>query len=92
MFTPRFALGSDPEAVQHFNLGNKAFQSGELAQAEREYRVALRIDPAMIDARQNLAITLAQEDHLGAAAEELRRVLEARPNSAEAHYNLGHVL
>ena len=88
----RPSAGPSSEAVQHFNLGNKAFQSGDLVQAEREYRAALKIDPTMVDARQNLAIALAQKGDLGGAAEEFRNVVTARPNSAEAHYNLGRVL
>src|SRR5574340_1115468 len=78
-----FGLGSSSEAVQHFSLGNKAYQSGDLNQAEREYRTALRIAPTMVDARQNLAITLAQKGDLDGAAEEFRNVVSARPNSAE---------
>src|SRR5579863_3429337 len=73
-YPARPALALNSEAVQHFNLGNKAFQSGDLAQAEREYRAALKIDPALVAARQNLAITLAQRGDLDGAAEEFRNV------------------
>lgn len=43
-------------AELHYNLGNAYYRDGQLAQAILNYRRALRLNPAMTDARENLAL------------------------------------
>jgi len=50
-----------------FNIATACFQAGRHAQAKRWYGLALRLDPAMVEAHRNLAAILEQEGHLAAA-------------------------
>jgi len=69
--------------------GSAAFEQGDMDLAEREFRAALRAFPGFLEARENLAITLARKGRVGEAVAEFTEVLADRPNWAEAHYNLG---
>ncbi len=50
-----------------FNIATACFHAGRRAQAKRWYELALRLDPAMVEAHRNLAAILEQEGHLGEA-------------------------
>jgi Flp pilus assembly protein TadD len=67
-------------------------QTGRLADAEREYRRAVEIDPAQADARGNLGPLLARMGRGREAAEELRRLVADDPENVSALTNLGVVL
>lgn len=43
-------------AELHYNLGNAYYRDGQLANAILHYRRALRLNPSMADAKQNLAL------------------------------------
>src|SRR5437016_9085919 len=79
-------------AREHYEAGINAYQRGDLHLAEREFRAVLKLQPGLLEARENLGVTLGRLGELEAAVAELRKVLAARPNSAETHYNLGLVL
>jgi len=99
---PRFrsALAEFEAAMRHlldfassgFNLGNLYGAQGRFADAERYYRVALRIDPLFVRARVNYAMLLAGQGRLTDAERELREAVRAEPKLAEARYNLGLLL
>jgi Flp pilus assembly protein TadD len=88
---PDFAEG-------HANLGESLLAAGRAGEAEEELRAALAIDPDLADARQNLARALlrrgldageAGAPLLAAARREVLHVLEAEPDRAAAHHDLG---
>lgn len=90
---PDFAEG-------HANLGEALLAMGDAAAAEAELAAALRIDPDLADARQNLARALLRrglatpaaaerEALLARARRELLHLLEAEPDRASAHHDLG---
>jgi tetratricopeptide (TPR) repeat protein len=70
-------LGDTPEA--HYNLAILHTARGELAQAVREYRHALRLWPASFRARHNLGMLLAGLGHPDEAAAEFEIVLASDP-------------
>ncbi|NLS93337.1 MAG: tetratricopeptide repeat protein [Planctomycetaceae bacterium] len=60
-----------------------------LALAEKEYRIALRIEPDFIPARINLAMLCDSLGRKDEAESLFRKVVELDPELAEAHYSLG---
>lgn len=81
------AQADRPEA--HFNLGNAYTERGAAQAAEREFRAALRLDPAFVPAYANgsdLYRALGREDQ---AAAMLRQGLRAVPGDATLLHLLG---
>src|SRR5262245_44671974 len=72
--------------------GRDAFEKGNWGLAEQEFRGALKAFPGLLEARENLAITLAREGKLDEAVAEFGGIVADRPKSPEAHFNLGLVL
>ena len=73
----------------HFHLGLAYERTGRTSQAIAEYHEALRLDPAMLEARYGLSAICAKLGDLDGAIRLLREVIKAAPNFGEAHYNLG---
>ncbi len=79
----------DPgNAVAHYNLGHLYQVRGMNVDAEREYSVALTIDPTFANALFNLAVMHADTDPTRAMA-LYRHVLELKPENEAAKFNLG---
>jgi Flp pilus assembly protein TadD len=76
----------------HHNLALLAESSGDAVSAEREYRTALRLDPAFQPARVNLATLLNRLQRNEEALALLREALERAPEDGEIHYSLGLLL
>jgi len=76
-------------AEGHLNLGSVCRRQKDLARAEKEYRAALAVDPAMGEAAANLSQLLGE----GGRAEEGGRVvdeaLRAGAESADLHFQAG---
>jgi tetratricopeptide (TPR) repeat protein len=88
----RRSLAGLDDATTHYNLGLLMARTGRLADAEREYRRALAIDPGQADARGNLAPVLVRMGRVDDAAHELRQLVSTDPENAAALTNLGVVL
>lgn len=79
----RTALGLWPQdAVALFGLGNVQFARGEFEAAEASYRDLLRVDPGMVAARNNLALTLAEQQKFDTAVEEIGIALNQNSDPA----------
>jgi tetratricopeptide (TPR) repeat protein len=79
-----------PEA--HLNLGLLDLRRRELPEAEKEYRTALRLDPAFVPALVNLA-DLDRARGMDAQGEELlKRAMTLEPDNADVRYALGLTL
>lgn len=76
----------------HLNLGVLHSRQGNLAEAERAYRLALRLDPAFAAAALNLANLLNRQGRNDAAETALRETIERAPGEGELHYSLGLLL
>ena len=58
-------------------LGGAYFRSNAMAEAEREYRAALAVDPGLGEAHNNLAVVLMLTRRYAEAAEELKAAEDA---------------
>jgi len=74
------------------NLGNLYANLDQAGEAERYYRLALKIDDLFLPARMNLAVLLSSEDRNPEAEQQLREALEAYPDNGEAASSLGLLL
>jgi tetratricopeptide (TPR) repeat protein len=77
----------------HYNLGYVLqVHDRKVKDAEREYRRALDIDPGFDKALYSLATIRAAFNDFDEAIALYRRAINANPNFAEAHLNLGLLL
>jgi tetratricopeptide (TPR) repeat protein len=76
-----------PEA--HLNTGLLDLRRGRPAEAETEYRTALRLDPRFVPALVNLADLDRMTGRDQQGAELLRQAIAIEPNNADVHYALG---
>lgn len=67
-------------------------QSGQLAEAERLYRLILNAIPGQVDALHFLGVVRHQTGHSEEAVELIRQSIAADPSLADRHNNLGNVL
>lgn len=89
----RRAVMADRERpIYRVTLGAVAAEAGRPKEAEREYRIALAMEPALVEAHFNLADLLSETGRPEAAVDAYRDVLALQPDLVEAHYNLGAVL
>jgi tetratricopeptide (TPR) repeat protein len=88
----RKALALDPEsAAAHYNLAASLARSGALAEAERHFRAALARKPSA-QTYAALALVLRRQGRLDEASASLREAIEADPEHAAAHDQLGTIL
>ena len=79
-----------PEA--HLNLGLLHLRRQLPAEAEAEYRTALRLDRDFVPAMANLADLDRMRGQDQQGAELLRKALLVEPNNADVHHSLGLLL
>jgi tetratricopeptide (TPR) repeat protein len=76
----------------HNNLGVLLAHQGKAAEAEQEYRQALRSNPDFAEAHFNLGMVLKKQGRAAEAEQEYRQALRSNPDAAKAHFNLGVLL
>jgi Tfp pilus assembly protein PilF len=79
-----------PEA--HLNLGLLDLRRQAPAEAEAEYRTALRLDPSFVPALANLADLDRMHGQDRQGADLLRKALVIEPNNADVRHSLGLLL
>lgn len=79
------------EARAHLMLGVALVALGRSGEARDELNEALRLNPDMVEAQEQLA-NLQGSKQDAEAATEYRAMLRRTPDNPEAHYNLGVVL
>ncbi len=83
------SLGLDQECAEaHTSLGFAYQHSGQPTDAQREYRIAIQIDPEEWMAHSYLGALLARGGNFKYAQEHLERSLELRPGHVGAADNL----
>jgi Flp pilus assembly protein TadD len=80
------------EVKQHVARGAEYFQSKRYADAETEFRAALRLAPQDSDLHVGLGRVLGSNGDWDGAIREYREALRLNPDNADAHANLGGVL
>lgn len=86
----RAAMGTQTEHPEtHHTLGVFHADRGEVADAERSYRTALRLAPDAVPSRYNLAMLLGREGKRLEAEEEFLEVRQLEPGFAPAAHALG---
>lgn len=78
-------------AKVHYNMGKVAADSGDVVEAVRRYREALRLNSDYDQAMNNLANILKDQGHLDEALHLLQQATTLRPDFAAAWMNLGIV-
>jgi len=78
--TARNELPNEPTAL--FGLANVLFALGNFAEAETTYRALLDLDESLIAARNNLAMTLAEQGRFDAGIEEIGIALKRNQDPA----------
>ena len=73
------------------NIGTLQYRDGQLENAERSYREALRAYPEYALAHFNLGNICEETERLDEAAEHYEHALKYRRDYADAHYNLALV-
>ncbi len=76
-------------AVAHSGLGVALHRQNRIAEAVRQYELALEINPAHLMAHNNLGSIFLQQGQLEEAIRHYQAALAAKPNYAKAHGNLG---
>lgn len=79
-------------ALARLNLGAAYMAADRLAEAERELRRALDLNPAERMVHNNLGIVYARQGRVDAAEAEFRAELALNPGYADGHFNLGTLL
>jgi len=74
------------------NLGNAMLKRGELGEAMKHYREALRVKPTFVEAHYNLGTVMLKRGELGEAMKHYREALRINPAYVDAHSNLGTVM
>ncbi|MES2025223.1 MAG: sulfotransferase [Pseudomonadota bacterium] len=77
-------------AVYLSNFAEICRQKGLLAEAEQAAQQAIKLNPDLVDAWNNLGIILQESGKLDASLECLQRVLNLKPDEATAHNNLAN--
>jgi Flp pilus assembly protein TadD len=76
------------QAAKHYRRGLEDFRGGRFREAARHMRKAVDLDPANVDWRYDLAVSLQKAERHDDAAAEYRRVLDAGGEAADALANL----
>ena len=80
---------SDNPANQYFLRGNAYLDTGEFAEASRDYSSALELDPGNAVYHNNLGIALRYMERFDEAISEYDRAIELDPEYRDAYTNRG---
>jgi Flp pilus assembly protein TadD len=75
-----------------FDSALELMRNEKYADAAREWRKAVLLNPEEARATFNLALSLERDDHPGEAVAQYRRTIELDPNNSGAYTNLGIIL
>jgi tetratricopeptide (TPR) repeat protein len=83
---------TENSALAHNNLGIALGRKGQLDEAIRQCREAIRLQPEYVEAHNNLGITLDEKGQVGEAISQYREALRLKPDYVDACYNLATAL
>ena len=79
-------------AKQHFDYGVALQKEGRWEEAEEQYKVALRFNPAAPKSHMNLAVVLTAQAKFDEAAPHMEEAVRLQPNDGEFHFNYASLL
>lgn len=82
-------LSREPEALAMLTQGTDLGKRGDIEGAARLLRRAVELNPALVDARFNLAVALARLGRMDEAIGGMHEVLRLQPKDFDAHSRLG---
>src|SRR6266849_2369141 len=85
IFPAAAAFSSNQSAEEHFHLAAKYAQDGKLDEAEREYRLGLKIS-ASPEAYNNLGTICFKKQHLPEAVSAFEQAHRLEPNNPEMSF------
>ena len=83
------ALKRPTNARAQYTAGNCLASRDRLDEAVQRYKAALALDPAYVDAHNNLASVYVKQKKLGEAEAEFREAVRLKPDYAVVYYNRG---
>lgn len=82
------AFAENPQAIEAFNAGMRAFEKGQFSVAAQSFEQAVALDPAFGDAWYNLgSVNFRMKKYEGARA-AFQKAVWRNPKDPEARYNL----
>jgi Flp pilus assembly protein TadD len=78
--------------VVHYYRGEILREKGQMGGAEQEYAQAVQLAPDRVDFAVRYATTLSEAGKLKESAAILKSVVEAKPDDAALHFQLGRLL
>ncbi len=84
--------GLDRYAEERTKDGNVLLQAGDFPAAARQFQAALRVEPALAVAQNDLGNALLRLGRTGEAAEHYAAAVRLQPQLPETRYNLGNIL
>ena len=88
-FWENAAQNSSHYPLAHRNLGAMEYLNGDLADAEKEYKIALALNPNEEMAHYNLGLIYANENKYTEAETEYQKEIAINPYYDNVYYNLG---
>lgn len=85
-------IRSQPSAASLLAQGRAAEARGDARTALRDFKTALRLDPANAQVSFSIGQLLGETGNMAESAQWFRRALKIKPDFPEAHYNLGLAL
>jgi len=82
----------DQQAASHSNAGAALAEGGRLEEAIQQYRLSLKLEPALADTHFNLGNALLRLGRAGEAVDAYRQAVSLRPDDPEFLVNLGTLL
>jgi Flp pilus assembly protein TadD len=79
-------------AKQHFDYGVALQKENRWEEAEEQYKIALRFDPAGPKSHMNLAVALMAQAKFDEAAPHMEQALRLQPNDGEFHLRYANLL
>ena len=89
--SPQDSAGTPRDPAAIFRQGKQAMQSGELAQAEADFRQVIALDPKLGAAHVNLGVIYMREKRWDDALAELHKAETLSPREAGILLNIGLV-
>jgi len=83
-----FQKALKPSSALFYNIGATYLKEDNLREAEKHYRLTIKLNPEFIPAYNNLAITYIRLNELNKAEQIFRTAIEKAPHKYLLYYNL----